>query len=456
MSYITEEAFISQKRKKSKEQLDKDYIEYCVKINKERKFKKSKEKDRATMLKRCQSCLDFNNEKKLLFCQFCQDAYHSYCLPKKMLPKSKPRNKECIICPKCKEQQKTMEQFFTKITNTKTIENTDDISDSEQKSTSIDISNTQICFKCKKKLVSDIIKNCEKCHQNFHLKCFKNKDTKIVCFDCEKQISNKIQTTKISNFFKTTKISIQNKDKSKLNSDFKVYTTITEKIMNGTGLPKVKCEGKLKLPKMVNDDNKKLMMESLFRALEVKKITFNDDLVYLDEDCPRDMNNAKLEPGIGEMSEYNKKIYESFKERSRKGIYAPIEVVDDEVQRFIVRAIDDIAMNTIICEYVGEVTLLRKKIFDNNDSIMELIRAPSSDSSLVICPEKYGNLARFLSGVNNFNAKLKKKQNVYSYRMSINGSVHILLVAMRNIKKGEILYYNYNGVYNGYPTQYFV
>ena len=114
-------------------------------------------------------------------------------------------------------------------------------------------------------------------------------------------------------------------------------------------------------------------------------------------------------------------------------------------------------MNTIICEYTGEVTLLRKKIFDKNDSIMELIRTPSSDTSLVICPEKFGNLARFLSGVNNFDQNLKKKQNVNSLRMSIDGTVHILLIAKRNIKKGEILYYDYNaGGYNQYPTQNFV
>jgi hypothetical protein len=75
----------------------------------------------------------------------------------------------------------------------------------------------------------------------------------------------------------------------------------------------------------------------------------------------------------------------------------------------------------------------------------------------VICPEQYGNLARFLSGINNYDAKLKKKQNVYSIRFSIEGSVHILLLASKNIKKGEILYYDYNaGGYGNYPTEHFV
>ena len=52
---------------------------------------------------------------------------------------------------------------------------------------------------------------------------------------------------------------------------------------------------------------------------------------------------------------------------------------------------------------------------------------------------------------------IKKNQNVYSIRVSIKGSIHVLLLAGRKIKKGEILYYDYNaGGYNNYPTEDFV
>lgn len=124
----------------------------------------------------------------------------------------------------------------------------------------------------------------------------------------------------------------------------------------------------------------------------------------------------------------------------------------------IVRAVEDIKKNTLICEYTGEVCLLRKKLFDfSNDSIMELIRHPSSSSSLVICPEKKGNIARFLSGINNNDKKAKKKQNVNSSRYDIDGKVHVLLYALKSIKKGEILYYDYNaGGSELYPTENFV
>lgn len=40
---------------------------------------------------------------------------------------------------------------------------------------------------------------------------------------------------------------------------------------------------------------------------------------------------------------------------------------------------------------------------------MELLRTPRSVTSLVIVPEKRGNLARFLSGINNSSRKSKAK-----------------------------------------------
>ena len=39
-------------------------------------------------------------------------------------------------------------------------------------------------------------------------------------------------------------------------------------------------------------------MKSLFRDLEAKGIEFNDDLVYIDKDCPKEMNNSLLESSI--------------------------------------------------------------------------------------------------------------------------------------------------------------
>lgn len=88
---------------------------------------------------------------------------------------------------------------------------------------------------------------------------------------------------------------------------------------------------------------------------------------------------------------------------------------------------------------------------------MDLLRTSSSSNSLVICPELKGNLARFISGINNFNDKSIKKQNLQSIRYNIDGEVHVLLYAHKNIKKHEVLYYDYNaGGFNSYPTEHFV
>lgn len=88
---------------------------------------------------------------------------------------------------------------------------------------------------------------------------------------------------------------------------------------------------------------------------------------------------------------------------------------------------------------------------------MELIHTPSSSTSLVICPDKFGNLARFISGINNHNDKSMKKQNVQSVRFDVDGQVHVLLYALRQIKKNEILYYDYNaGGFDNYPTKDFI
>lgn len=50
----------------------------------------------------------------------------------------------------------------------------------------------------------------------------------------------------------------------------------------------------------------------------------------------------------------------------------------------------------------------------------------------------------------------KKKQNVKCVRFNVNGECRVLLIASRDIRKGERLYYDYNGYENEYPTEHFV
>ena len=92
----------------------------------------------------------------------------------------------------------------------------------------------------------------------------------------------------------------------------------------------------------------------------------------------------------------------------------------------------------------------------NVDSNIDFIITPRSETSLIICPYNHCNIARFISGANNSDPNFKKFINVISRRVSINSSVHILLIASKNIKKNEILYYDYNGETNNYNTKGFV
>jgi len=487
------------------DKLDKDYIQHCIKLSCESRFQKSKETERNKLFKRCRICRNFNNKENLIYCVVCRDAFHYKCLnndEKTSSEKALKNHYECKRCLKSEEEKNQLLKYrqikLDDLFLNKNIYLPTDINNNNAKK------NKNICYKCKKEIRdASKISMCEKCKNTFHSDtCFvnyklintnniKKKECKILCEKCEKFISNEMHVTKISDFFKSKKFigyKRLNKDKDKdddtsttkskiseeeeKNSDISSSSSILNsetkreiqicvninKAIKEYNLPEI-CDVPMRLPRKMTKEMAEKSMKSLFRGLEAKGIQFSDDLVYLDEDCPKEMNNSLLESSIQQLNASNKKKYYAFKEQSRKGIYAPVEVVDDPEQRFIVRALDEMITNTLICEYTGEVCLARNRLFDDNDSIMDLIHTPTSDTSLVICPEKFGNLARFISGINNKYKEMKKKknQNVYSFRVNIDGSVHILLLASKRIKKGEILYYDYNaGGYNSYNTEHFV
>ena len=55
------------------------------------------------------------------------------------------------------------------------------------------------------------------------------------------------------------------------------------------------------------------------------------------------------------MDSENLKIFQAFKEKSRKGEYASIMIEEDLIQGFVANASEDIPKYTIISEYSGEV-----------------------------------------------------------------------------------------------------
>lgn len=69
--------------------------------------------------------------------------------------------------------------------------------------------------------------------------------------------------------------------------------------------------------------------------------------------------------------------------------------------RFVVEADRNIKDMTIIAEYTGEVDYMHRRQHDAGNSIMGLLFSDDPSKELVICPDRQGNIARFVSGINN-------------------------------------------------------
>jgi len=168
----------------------------------------------------------------------------------------------------------------------------------------------------------------------------------------------------------------------------------------------------------------------LFAALDSRQIKFSDDLFFFEHDHE-----------VKKLKEADIEVFREFKKQSRKGLYAPVEVVHDPEQGYKVKAVKFIKRFTLLCEYTGEVVDMEgNENVEKSDALMEFYTTPQS--ILVIYPDQVGNLARFISGINN--EKGKRNQNVKSMKCDIDGSIHIILYTTRNVHPGETLYYNYN------------
>lgn len=80
----------------------------------------------------------------------------------------------------------------------------------------------------------------------------------------------------------------------------------------------------------------------------------------------------------------------------------------------------------------------------DNDSIFTLLVTGSSKEDLNITPSLFGNMSRFICGVNNFSRENIKSINVKAVRFSYKGRMRIIFIAKRDIRKGDTLFLNYN------------
>ncbi|KAK1441287.1 hypothetical protein QVD17_07133 [Tagetes erecta] len=204
-------------------------------------------------------------------------------------------------------------------------------------------------------------------------------------------------------------------------------------------------------------DQRLQQMTSLASALTSLNLAFSNDLTYPPGMAPESANRADLENGkMQVLSKRDMETYKQCRAMAKRGEYPPLLVVFDHYQGYTVEANGAIKDMTLIAEYTGDVDYIKNREKDDSDSMMTLLLATDQDKSLVICPDKRGNISRFISGINNHKPECRKKINVKCLRFNVEGACRILLVATRDIKKGERLYYDYNGYEHKYPTQFFV
>ncbi|XP_051127443.1 probable Histone-lysine N-methyltransferase ATXR5 [Andrographis paniculata] len=213
------------------------------------------------------------------------------------------------------------------------------------------------------------------------------------------------------------------------------------------------------LPYVPSEDpgRRLVQLESLAKALTAHGMEFSNELTYLPTMAARAANQAIFEDGgMQVLSREDIETLEHCKAMHRRGEYPPLIVTFDSCEGYTVEADGPIKDMTLIAEYTGDVDYISNREQDDCDSMMTLLLATDPSKSLLVCPDKRGNIARFVSGINNHTAEGRKKQNVKCVRYNVNGECRVLLVAKRDISKGERLYYDYNGYEHEYPTHNFV
>ncbi|GMN44363.1 hypothetical protein TIFTF001_013558 [Ficus carica] len=316
------------------------------------------------------------------------------------------------------------------------------------------------CEKCGSGDSSADLLLCDECDRGFHLFCLRPILVSVpkgswFCPSCSKKKNhNKLKSfplvqTKIVDFFR-----IQRSQESthKPNQDTR------RKRKRASSLVMSKKKRRL-LPFNPSEDPTRRLeqMASLATALTATGTEFSNELTYRPGMAPRSANSAALERGgMQVLSKEDAETLNLCKSMMERGEWPPLMVVFDPQEGFTVEADRFIKDLTIITEYVGDVDYLKNRESDDGDSMMTLLYATNPSRSLVICPDKHSNIARFINGINNHTAEGRKKQNLKCVRFDVDGECRVLLIANRDISKGERLYYDYNGYEHGYPTEHFV
>ncbi|XP_059304542.1 histone-lysine N-methyltransferase ATXR6 [Lycium ferocissimum] len=316
-----------------------------------------------------------------------------------------------------------------------------------------------LCEKCGSGNYPAQLLLCDKCDRGFHLFCLRPILPSVPkgswfcpsCDDNQNLTKFPLVQTKIVDFFR-----IQRPSSS--TNELTPGKDCQKKRKRSSSLVRTKKRRRLLPFNPTKDPTRRLeQMTSLATALLAAGAEFSNELTYMEGMAPRSANRAALErEGMQVLSKEDTETLHLCKNMMKQGEWPPLMVVFDPKEGFTVEADVFIRDWTIITEYVGDVDYLKNREDDDGDSMMTLLSTNDPSKNLVICPDKRSNIARFINGINNHTPDGKRKRNVKCVRFDVDGESRVLLIASRDIRKGERLYYDYNGYENEYPTEHFV
>ncbi|XP_037491589.1 probable Histone-lysine N-methyltransferase ATXR5 isoform X2 [Jatropha curcas] len=258
------------------------------------------------------------------------------------------------------------------------------------------------CEQCGSGERADELLLCDKCDKGFHMKCVRPIVARVpigswFCPKCSGQRRvRRLSQKKIIDFFRIQKCN-RKKDKCSSPQD-------TRKRRRRSGPLVYQKKRRRLLPFIPSEDAAERLkqMGTLASALTALQMEFSDELTYLPDMAPRAANQAEFEEGgMQVLSKEDIETLEQCRAMSRRGECPPLLVVFDSCEGFTVKADSQIKDMTLIAEYTGDVDYIRNREHDDCDSMMTLLLAKDPTKSLVICPDKRGNIARFINGINN-------------------------------------------------------
>ncbi|XP_044487999.1 probable Histone-lysine N-methyltransferase ATXR5 isoform X2 [Mangifera indica] len=259
-----------------------------------------------------------------------------------------------------------------------------------------------ICEQCGSGERPDELLLCDKCDKGFHMKCLRPIVVRIpigswLCTNCSGQRRvRSFSQRKIIDFFKIQKCK-EVKDRCGWSHQD------ARRRRRRSALVLQKKRRKL-LPFIPSEDPAQRLkqMGTLASALTALELEFSNDLTYMPGMAPRSANQAIFENGgMQILSKEDTDTLEQCRAMCKRGECPPLVVVYDSCEGFTVEADGPIKDMTFIAEYIGDVDFLKNREHDDCDSMMTLLLAIDPSKSLVICPDKRGNIARFINGINN-------------------------------------------------------